>query len=128
MHDRCIGWRNSLNTTRKCGRVCILNEINLIIKELCDELGIDLTFDINKAEGYHKELILNTFYRVQAKYPLGVCLTKEINMDMATTLQNNLKNSYLLMLSLIKNNTNRVGVMTLLKIIEAQCERCFRPA
>lgn len=82
-------WRQ--DSMRACGYKCVLTGerftdihhlygVSLIMDELCEELGIDLTFDINSASEDYKELILDTFHRIQAKYPLGVCLTKEVHM------------------------------------------------
>lgn len=79
------------DSMRACGYKCVLtgkrfDEIHhlygmsLIMDELCKELDIDLTFDINSASEDYKELILDTFHKIQAKYPLGVCLTKEAHM------------------------------------------------
>lgn len=79
------------DSMRACGYKCVLTGkrfddihhlygLNLIMNETCKELGIDLTFDINSATDDYKDLILETFYKIQAKYPLGVCLSKEVHM------------------------------------------------
>ncbi len=76
---------------KDCGYKCVvtgkhfdeihhLYGMNLIMEELCAELGIDMTFDINSASEEYRETILESFHKIQSKYPLGVCLTKEVHI------------------------------------------------
>lgn len=79
-----------IDSMRACGYKCAIsgerfNDIhhlyglNLIVRETCDELGIDYNYDINKDEQNLSQKILDKFYQIQAKYPLGVCLKKDIH-------------------------------------------------
>lgn len=53
--------------------------LNLILNEALDELGIDVKTDINDYTQEELDNILFTFRKIQSKYPLGICLTKEIH-------------------------------------------------
>lgn len=78
------------DSSKKCNYQCIvtgnrfqaihhLYGMNLILNETLEELKIS---DKEKFDDYTQdelERILNHFYIVQARYPLGVCLTKEIH-------------------------------------------------
>lgn len=68
-------------TGKRFDEIHHLYGMNLIMEELCKELGIDMSFDINSASDDYKELILDTFHKIQSKYPLGVCLTKEVHTE-----------------------------------------------
>ena len=73
-----------------CGYKCVLSgerfdEIhrlygfNLILEETFETMQINIKSDIN--DYTHDEMmdILKCFREIQSKYPLGVCLTKEIH-------------------------------------------------
>lgn len=81
-----------VRSMRNCDYKCIItgerfNDIhhlyglNLIVREVCDELNISYEYDINNASDEMKAKILNKFYEVQDRYPLGVCLRKDIHQD-----------------------------------------------
>jgi hypothetical protein len=56
-----------------------LYSVNLILKETFDFLGIELKSQINEYSDNELKLILDTFFIIQNKYPLGICLTKKIH-------------------------------------------------
>ena len=88
LHRNNERWRcDSMN---KCGYRCVVTGApfdvihhlfgkNMIIKETFDEIGIPYDFDINTCGEDKRQAFLGQFISVQSRYPLGVCLTKEMH-------------------------------------------------
>ena len=55
--------------------------MNLILQETLRDLDYPEDIIIEKLSDIDLDLILNHFYEVQDKYPLGICLTKEIHKE-----------------------------------------------
>lgn len=55
--------------------------MNLILQETLQDLGYSEDISIDKLSNSDLDLILNHFYEVQDKYPLGICLTKEVHKE-----------------------------------------------
>lgn len=75
---------------KKCNYKCVLSGkrfddihhiygLNLILNETLEILNMVLKNDINDYSQKELKDILNTFRKIQNKYPLGVCLTKDIH-------------------------------------------------
>ena len=55
--------------------------MNLILQETLQDLDYSEDVTIDKLSDRDLDLILNHFYEVQDKYPLGICLTKEVHKE-----------------------------------------------
>ena len=79
------------NSMIKCGFKCIVTgerfdeihhlvSLNTILKDVYANLNIDCeTFDINKIDEQDREKFIQYVYEEQSKYPLGICLRKDIH-------------------------------------------------
>lgn len=86
-----VDWK--MASMKNCGFKCIISgerfdeihhlvSLNIILKSVYNKMSFDLkTFDINKITEEKRQAFLNEFYIEQAKYPLGVCLKKDIHMQ-----------------------------------------------
>ena len=84
-----VEWKKK--SMQYCNFKCILSgdrfdeihhlvSLNTILKSTYDKLHIDSElFDINTISENEKQIFLNEFYTEQDKYPLGVCLRKDIH-------------------------------------------------
>lgn len=54
---------------------------NRIVDETLDFLGVDKNLAVCDISEDNLDIILKTFRSIQSKYPLGVCLTKEIHKE-----------------------------------------------
>lgn len=81
-------WRNE--SMKACHYKCVItgekfddihhiHGLNLIIQETLEISGLDIKNDINDYTESEIKLLLDSFYDVQSKYPLGKCLTKDIH-------------------------------------------------
>ena len=85
-----VEWKK--NSMKNCNFKCVLSgdrfdeihhlvSLNTILESTYNKLSIDPElFDINKIEEDNKIQFLEEFYKEQSKYPLGVCLRKDIHM------------------------------------------------
>ena len=55
--------------------------MNLILKETLEELSMIEKEHFEDYTENELNIIVNKFYEVQSRYPLGVCLSKEIHKD-----------------------------------------------
>nr|DAE79309.1 MAG TPA: CCAAT/enhancer-binding protein beta [Caudoviricetes sp.] len=58
-----------------------IHSLNLILDETLNLLKLEIKEDINDYSAIEMKNILETFRDIQNKYPLGVCLTKEIHQQ-----------------------------------------------
>lgn len=89
-HQHNSEWK--LESARRCGyksfftgkgfnHIHHLYSKNLIIKETKEILNIKETDDINEFSKEEKSLFLETFYKVQAQYPFGICMEEEYHKE-----------------------------------------------
>lgn len=81
------------DSMQNCGFVCIVTgerfdeihhlvSLNTILKNVYTNLNLsEIDFDINALTNEEKELFLASVYEEQSKYPLGVCLKKEVHNE-----------------------------------------------
>jgi hypothetical protein len=86
-----VQWKK--DSMEKCNFKCVVTgerfdeihhlvSLNTIIDAVYKKLSIDKEqFDINKIDEKSKQAFLEEFYKEQRKYPLGVCLRKDIHMQ-----------------------------------------------
>lgn len=80
------------DSIKNCGYKCVITNgrfqaihhlygMNLILKETLDELSIAEKQNFSDYTDSELDMIVNKFYEVQSRYPLGLCLCKEIHKD-----------------------------------------------
>lgn len=85
---RNIDWKKA--SMEACGYKCVvtggefddihhLYSKNMIIQETLDYYNLDDSFDINEVSEDFRNEFLKTFEMLQSKYPLGVCLTRDLH-------------------------------------------------
>lgn len=62
-----------------------IHGLNLILNETLEKLNINIKPNMDDYTKDELKLILNTFREIQAKYPLGVCLTKACHKEFHDT-------------------------------------------
>jgi hypothetical protein len=84
-----VDWKK--RSMQECGYKCVLTGgqfddihhkygFNLILKEALEITGIDDRESIDDYSELELEYILNTFRTIQDKYPLGVCLSRNVHV------------------------------------------------
>lgn len=86
-----LDWKNE--SMKTCGYRCVVTgerfddihhlfSLNTIVINACKSADIDLqSFDINEASDEDRKNFIEAVKREQGKYPLGVCLSKEVHVE-----------------------------------------------
>lgn len=80
------------DSIKNCGYQCVITQgrfqaihhlygMNLILKETLEELSMIEKEHFEDYTENELNIIVNKFYEVQSRYPLGLCLSKEIHKD-----------------------------------------------
>ena len=80
------------DSIKKCGYQCVITKgrfqaihhlygMNLILKETLEELNMIEKEHFEDYTENELNIIVNKFYEVQSRYPLGLCLSQEIHKD-----------------------------------------------
>lgn len=81
-----------IESMKNCGYKCVVSGkkfddihhvhgFNLIFVEMLENIPFELNKNFEDFSNEELECILNEFKRIQSKYPLGVCLSKDIHID-----------------------------------------------